>query len=209
MAYKKFTLLILAFCLLVIVAACSSDEPTPTPAPTPAPTTPPTVEQKTTPTMAPAATPIQKVQAAQQTSPLSAPNSPLSAPSSAAPKPTTTEKTGAVIGQLVVKTAKGDKPVKNAIIGLAAVVPDKAGARVAGYDASTAPRTDLDDQGRFVLNDVPPGQYGIILDSVMSQYLLKDPKNLQNSLLINVKANQVTDLDKLVYETLPLQGYSK
>jgi hypothetical protein len=109
----------------------------------------------------------------------------------------------------VVKTAQGDKPVTNAIIGLAAVVPDKAGARVAGYDASTAPRADLDGQGRFVLSNVPPGQYGIILDSVMSQYLLKDPKNMANSLLIDVKAKQVLDLGKLSYDSSPLQGYTK
>ncbi|MEZ4735765.1 MAG: hypothetical protein R3E79_52410 [Caldilineaceae bacterium] len=195
-------LIILCFCL--VLAGCSDDEPTPEPTVAPP---------------AAAATPT----AAQAESPLNAPDSPLPTattaaaaaaveevniiPVSAPVDPQTTATTGAATGRIFINNAQGFRPVTNVIVALAAVITGDDGIeRAAGYDAANAPRTDIREDGTFVIDNVPPGRYGVILDAVTTSILLKEAENLDNSLVITIEEGEITDLGNLVYGALALPG---
>lgn len=188
--------------LCVVLAACSGDEPTPEPT-----------------VAAPAATPT----ATQPESPLDAPNSPLptATPQAVVPaavaenviplgapiNPQTTETTGAATGRIFIHNDQGFRPVTNVIVALAAVITGEDGVeRAAGYDAANAPRNNIRDDGAFVIENVPPGRYGVILDAVITSILIKEAENPENSLVITVEAGKVTDLGDLVYASLALPG---
>ncbi|MCE7984238.1 MAG: hypothetical protein DYG89_23940 [Caldilinea sp. CFX5] len=200
--------LLLIFCLCLVLAACSDEEPTPEPTvAAPAPTA----------TTAPAATPT----AAQPESPLNA-DSPLPTPApvsdagaaaiAAIPagdpvNPQTSTTTGAVTGRIFLNNDKGFRAISGLLVGLAEVIKGDDGVeKAAGYDPSTAPRGELRADGAFVIDNVPPGRYGVILDAVTTSILLKEMENPDNSLVITVEANKVTDLGNMVYPSIPLPG---
>lgn len=195
--------LFLILTIFLLLTGCgSSDEPTAEPQPTATPTVQPTVQQP--------ASPLQ-----QSASPLQQPASPLSSSaadtttaqaSAAADIPDTS---GVVEGSIMVNLKAGPKPLATTIIALAEVILDEQGKpKVAGYSASSAPRTISDEQGFFKIENVKPGTYGLILDSVISSYLLADPVS-GDSILLEVKGGEVTDLGHMEYETLPVAGFAE
>lgn len=206
----------LFFCLLcisLVIGGCfgSDEEPTPTPAPPP-PTATLAATVAPTPTTVPA-TPAAKTAA--PVSPLAAPVSPLAAPVSPVALPAaspeqkviTTTKTGSVVGSVVVKSPTVDKAVVDVIVALAEVIKRTDGPpRATGYDPAHSPQTAFDHQGHFVINNVPPGDYGIIVDWGKSAFMLNDPKT-GNGIVITVKANAVTDIGTLTYQSLPMPDY--
>jgi len=107
---------------------------------------------------------------------------------------------GAVTGILL----DNNRPRPDAIIYLANVVTDEQGREmVASYDRSSSPRFDTDSLGRFVFSNVPPGRYGLILDTVVSAYLLHQP-NEDIPLLFTINADELEDIGELDYDDLPL-----
>ncbi|MBE0410912.1 MAG: hypothetical protein IBX69_14425 [Anaerolineales bacterium] len=107
---------------------------------------------------------------------------------------------GAVTGVLL----DNKQPRPNAIIYLADVIPDDEGIeRVASYDRSSSPRSNTDSLGRFVFANIPPGRYGLILDTVISAYLLHFP-NEDLPLLFTVEADDLEDIGELDYDNLPM-----
>ena len=200
--------LLLMFCLCLVLVACSDEEPTPEPTvAAPAPTV----------TTAPAATPT----AVQPESPLNA-DSPLPTPAPASDagaaavaaipagdpvNPQTSATTGAITGRIFLNNEKGFRAISGLLVGLAEVIKGEDGIeKAAGYDPSTAPRGELRTDGAFVIDNVPPGRYGVILDAVTTSILLKEAENPDNSLVITVEADKVTDLGNLVYPNIPLPG---
>lgn len=134
--------------------------------------------------------------------------SPLTAPEPLAVD--VSETTGAVRGALIGRTEDGEyKPVADYIIGLAELVPrdDGQGALAAAYDPNSAPVTKTDEQGRFVINNIEPGDYGLILDAVMNQALLSYPDK-NGSILITIKPGEYVDLGTLRYDSLPIFGFA-
>lgn len=204
--------LIVILCLCIGLVGCSDDEPTPEPtvAPTAAPTVAPTAAQAESPLNAPVS-PLGSPLPTPTTATAAAAENVAVIPAAGAPvDPKTTATTGAATGRIFINNEQGFKPVTGVIVALAAVITGEDGMeRAAGYDAANAPRNDIRDDGTFVIENVPPGRYGVILDSVMTQVLIKDPENLENSLVITVEAGLVTDLSNLVYASLPLPDYSQ
>ena len=139
-----------------------------------------------------------------------APQSPL-APSSPLPTPEVnaqvTSETGSIVGRILVTKPDGEIAVADMIIGLAEVIRDEAGvAKVGGYEPSRALRVTTDAYGRFIMNDVKPGSYTLILDAVVTQYQLADEKT-GNTILVDVKPGEITDLGTLRYSSLPVPGF--
>lgn len=117
--------------------------------------------------------------------------------------------TGAVTGLLRARHNDGDiRPLAAAVIGLGALVPrdDGEGNIGAAYSPSDSPRATIDDNGIFVMSNVEPGEYALILDAVVSQSLMSLPDE-SGDFFITVKAGEQVDLGIIEYETLPYPGF--
>lgn len=66
-------------------------------------------------------------------------------------------------------------------------------------DQSTAPKALIDGQGTFVFNDVPTGNYGLMLNTPRGAVLLNKPSDA-SAMVVEVKGGQVTDLGELKYD---------
>lgn len=133
-----------------------------------------------------------------------APSSPLPTP---AENPVPTSNAGSIVGRILITKPDGQIAVSDMLIGLAEVIYDEDGAaKVGGYEPSRAIRVYTDAYGRFVMNDVKPGTYTLILDAVVNQYQLSD-ETTGNTILAEVKAGEVTDLGTLNYSSLPIPGF--
>ena len=190
----KQLFLILTIFLLLTGCGGGSDEPTAEPQPTVAPTVALT-EQPVSPLQQPA-------------SPLPSGSTDVTSTQASAAEnvPSTS---GVVEGSITVNLKAGPKPLATTIIALAELIPDENGKpKVAGYSASSAPRTISDEQGFFKIEDVKPGTYALILDSVISSYLLSDPVS-GDSILVEVNGGKVTDIGHLEYDKLPVAGFAE
>lgn len=127
---------------------------------------------------------------------------------SPAPQIKTTADAGALTGMLLLKTEDGFKPVVDIKIALGKTLSDDEGTeRVVAYEPSTAPVAYTDAMGRFVFEGLESGRYGLILDVVLSSFLLYRDGTL-DAILFDITAGEVTDLGRLEYAELPLpQSY--
>lgn len=146
----------------------------------------------------------------------SALNSPLNSPLPTPPVPEfeTSSTTGAVTGRIIALGTDGVyKPVTEHYIGLAELVPraDGEGDLAAAYDPASSPTAQLNEYGQFVLNNIEPGRYGLILDSSVSQALLSYPEGHEaglGSVIVNVEADGSVDVGTLQYDSLPIFGFT-
>ena len=116
------------------------------------------------------------------------------------PIPQASSSSGVVVGTILVN----NEPIPNLTIYLAEVLVDGEGQeRVASYDRVNSPRAFTDEEGQFVFVNIIPGKYGLVLDTVLSSYLLHLPQE-DIALAINVAAGEVTSVELLNYDSLPL-----
>jgi len=120
-------------------------------------------------------------------------------------QPTRDPSLGVIKGSLSIQTSEGVRPVKNAILYLAQVMKDDKGIeRVVSMDRITSPRTTTDENGYFEFINVPPGKYGLVLDTILNLYLLNNPET-GGDMLFEVNEATITDVGSLVYDTLPVR----
>ncbi len=111
---------------------------------------------------------------------------------------------GALTGVLLLKTEDGFEPVADVKLAIGETLSDDEGTeRVVAYDPATAPVAYTDASGRFVFEDLESGRYGLILDIVMSSFLLYQEGTL-NAVLFKITDGEMTDLGNLEYSDLPL-----
>ena len=116
------------------------------------------------------------------------------------PIPQPSSSTGVIVGTIKVN----NDPVPNLTIYLAEVLTDDVGIeRVASYDRINSPRAFTNVDGQFVFSNIEPGNYGLVLDTVISAYLLHMPQE-ESAIIIAVDAGQQTDVEMLNYDSLPL-----
>jgi len=110
------------------------------------------------------------------------------------------------MGRIILNRPEGEVSVADMIMGLAEVIRDDKGMpKASGYEPSAAPRTITDALGRFVLNNLKPGTYTLILDGVTVQYQLADEATGE-TIMVDVKPGEVIDLGTLRYKNLPVPG---
>lgn len=131
------------------------------------------------------------------TSPLS---SPLARPVVTPPTPSS-KQVGTLLGALAQGTPP--QPVQGAILCLGEVIVSEDGTPLmGGLDRATAPCAQTDQDGRFLLTDVPEGPYALFLDLVTNAVMLRQPSQGED-LLVDVQGGSITDLGTLVYDELP------
>jgi hypothetical protein len=116
------------------------------------------------------------------------------------PIPTPDIDTGVVIGRFL----NNGKPIPNAILYLAEVKKADNGKEMfAAISLIYSPRAFTDRDGNFVFANVKPAKYGFVLDTVVTEFLLRDPKNKEADLLFIVEAGKQLDLGNLDFLELP------
>lgn len=193
---KQVTLLL---ALLLFLSACSS----PTPVATSAPEQAQTAEATDSAYPGPTSEPAYPAPTAFQLPAYPEPEEEDAAPEpilSPTPLPEPNANSGHVTGTLLQNGA----PAANAILYLAEVIEDDQGEeRVASYDRVNSPKSTTDSQGNFAFTDIPPGRYGLVLDVVVSAYLLLDPATGEQ-FLFSVTGGEITDLGEQNHEDLPI-----
>lgn len=110
---------------------------------------------------------------------------------------------GRVTGILQLKTSAGAEPQPGRLLYLAEIITDANGKENAvGYDRTSAPKATTAPDGAFTFANVPPGKYGLVIDVVSQAFLLKDPKT-GGDMLIEAKADAISDFGTLTYQELP------
>jgi hypothetical protein len=114
--------------------------------------------------------------------------------------PTTQPGTGSAKGVIQLK----GKPVTDVEMYLAPLIKDSNGQEsIVALDLATNPWGPTDSQGAFVIPNVAPGDYGLVLVTVTSQFHLLYPDKHQ-SVLVMIQAGQQVDLGTLNYPSLPI-----
>ena len=113
--------------------------------------------------------------------------------------PTSDPQMGQLSGRLLMK----GQPVTTGILYLGALIKDSNGTEiVASFSRESKVRSDVDQNGKFVFTNVPPGRYGMVYDLVTNAFLMKSPDR-DESLIVNIKANESLDLGNLDYASFP------
>ena len=114
------------------------------------------------------------------------------------PRPDSTS--GVVVGTIQTN----NEPILNLTIYLAKVLVDVEGKeKVIPHDRATSPQALTDERGQFVFSNIQPGNYGLVIDTVLSSYLLHLPQE-DVALIITVEAGEATSIELLNYDSLPI-----
>ena len=128
----------------------------------------------------------------------------LTAESSTTSSPGAAAGSGVLTGVLLLRTEEGLQPVADVKLAIGRTLSDDEGTEwVVAYDPSAAPVAYTDDSGRFVFEALEAGRYGLILDIVMSSFLLYQ-EGTTRAILFEITDGETTDLGNLEYTELPL-----
>ncbi len=73
---------------------------------------------------------------------------------------------------------------------------------IVGVDKNEAPSAIPDDNGVFIFTDVPSGTYAIMVDTILSEYLVRGADAPEDDLLFDVAPGQTVDIGR-VYTQYP------
>ena len=97
----------------------------------------------------------------------------------------------------------GPEPIAEEILYLGGIVYQNGQPAMGSLDKQNAPVDQVSYAGQFIIEDVPPGEYTLMLDRIVSTFLLNDPDS-GGSFIVEVRGGEITDLGELVYYDLPL-----
>ena len=96
------------------------------------------------------------------------------------------------------------KPVSGTILYLSKVVrSEDGGVGVVAFDRKDPTKTYTNAEGEFVFYNIPPGEYGLVIDTVVASYLLSYPDG-EAEILLDLSSGDEVDLETLDYDNLPI-----
>jgi hypothetical protein len=96
------------------------------------------------------------------------------------------------------------KPIPGAILYLSEVVRSEDGeAGVVAFERSAPTKTFTTTEGEFVFYNIPPGEYGLVIDVIAASYLLSYPDGSEE-ILVTISSNESIDLGTLDFDDLPI-----
>lgn len=203
MLKQRFLAVLIAGLLLLLLGACSNEQPDATEEIGPTATT--AVAQQA-PTQAAPGTDEAYPAQLEPTGPYPEPPStsePLAGTIEEVPEPSS-DSLGTVTGIIVIEAENGT-PVQEAILYLGRIIMlDSGQPGMSALNKQTAPHAQTSLAGQFIFSDVEPGNYTLILDRITDSFVLNQPGG--GDLIIPVEAGQITDVGELRYPDLPLVG---
>lgn len=108
---------------------------------------------------------------------------------------------GVVSGTLIAIRKSGSKdPLAKAPLYLGSVMKSDAGVEgLVRLNRDIAPKTSVDPQGNFAFSNVPPGRYGLMLDTPRGTLLLSNPADATKDMIIEIKGGDSVVLGRLEY----------
>lgn len=128
------------------------------------------------------------------TSPLSTEESPLPTPTEDSFDVPTPATDSAVVWGQVVDQVTGQAPLDSTVF-LGKLTSMDTGTPIVSLHRTDAPGAMLTGDGRFVIADVPPGEYGVVLFTPDISFLVDDGEG--GSLLVEVEPGQTLDLGRI------------
>jgi hypothetical protein len=100
----------------------------------------------------------------------------------------------------MVYSVTTDQPIYDGVIVYLSPVinTDNAAMDAVSLDLEGDPKATPDNQGGFAFADVPPGRYGIVVQTPLSQHLAHYADDQSKDVILTVEAGQTLDLGKLL-----------
>jgi hypothetical protein len=190
--------LVLAILAALMLAACNQPAATPTAVPVaPEPTAAAPTDAYPGP-----ATDAYPGPGAAATEPYPAPVDPnISMDPIVVPAPASNE-VGVVTGTIFRLTQDGQRvPFAGGVLYLGTILATDTGVEaMVAVNKEVAPQGSTNGLGQFAIADVPPGRYGLMLETVQGTVLLNDPSGANDGdLIIEVTGGDTIDLGELAY----------
>jgi len=97
------------------------------------------------------------------------------------------------------------EPVSGVSLYLSDVIYSSSGEKWVSFDRWSSNRTSTNDLGNFTFHNIPPGEYGLVLDTIVNSYLLSEPGGDAEIVLTLVAGDYIT-LGTLDYGDLPISA---
>lgn len=110
------------------------------------------------------------------------------------------DQVGTVTGRITRLQSKAPpEPLAGAPLYLGTILKNPDGEdRLVELSKDTAPKTNTDAEGRFVFTNIKPGRYGLMLDAPFGTLLLNHPQS-GGDLVLDVTGGKVLDIGDLEY----------
>lgn len=101
----------------------------------------------------------------------------------------------------MLKVEHTNQPMVGVELYLASHIGADESTPMYSLEPDSSPHTTVQDDGRFIFKDVPPGRYAIVIWNPFNSFLARDPVT-GSELVIDVEANHVYD-EGTLFEPLP------
>ncbi len=115
--------------------------------------------------------------------------------------PAPSDNTRANIGGTLMRELRGSVtgPFQDVVLYLGQVVLSDDGRKVAAGFTEESPRTSTNQNGQFVFENVPPGEYAIFYWTPLGSVMLLEPET-GNDMLFSLEAGGTVDVGPLAYD---------